>query len=569
MEFKRTVAGLIGAAGLALACAPASTHAESSGTTAIIESLHELVDEHPTDALLPLKLAVALDAAGRHEDAQWWRERAYALDPALRQGVLDMAESIPVEDLMARGAGQTTTCFQHGTMPYNGGDDEGDVIVGSMADFQRYGRAASTQDGLFYTAFAFGTTSCNIGTRNLKWIELSPEHPVIGQNMYQWEPWDPGDISKGGRFQQIGMSWLKHGFFALSQNLCCSCTSTNGSALGVGCSDPYGASLNGAFTYLGPRSEVNAATGVFPWPHSSPSENSTLRGRVLVLDADLDQTLPENAASDYVIEGHYVTADESGWGHDNNNASYRRVEVSSSGTTHNIAFISGFGTQREASAIRHWAEVEPGVTYRDVDFSGDGRVTVAYNVNQLDDDTWRYEYLVYNMNSDKCVGEFSVPLPEGVNVENITFHDIHHHSGEPYSRTDWAVTFPNGFIKWATDTFGTDANANAIRWGTTYNFGFDADQPPQDVSTTMKPWKGGLGGNVVITIAGPSPDPCDLLEDLNDDNTVDTGDLGVLISLFGTTCRGGGGCPGDLNGDNTIDTSDLGILLAAFGTSCP
>ena len=34
-------------------------------------------------------------------------------------------------------------------------------------------------------------------------------------------------------------------------------------------------------------------------------------------------------------------------------------------------------------------------------------------------------------------------------------------------------------MTWSTETFATNQNANAIRWGTLYNFRFDADRPPQ------------------------------------------------------------------------------------------
>ena len=54
--------------------------------------------------------------------------------------------------------------------------------------------------------------------------------------------------------------------------------------------------------------------------------------------------------------------------------------------------------------------------------------------------------------------------------------------------------------------------------------------------------------------------------DLNDDATIDTADLGLLIGAFGSTCAC---CPADINGDGTVDTADLGLLIGAFGSVCP
>ena len=106
-----------------------------------------------------------------------------------------------------------------------------DVIVGDLNGMGNYG----TSGGIY--AYSVGTTSCNIGNVWLNWISGTNQHPVIGQAIYR---------VKNGRFEQIGFSWLKHGFFALSGNLCFNdCQGTDGTHLGVHCSDPYDAGLNG------------------------------------------------------------------------------------------------------------------------------------------------------------------------------------------------------------------------------------------------------------------------------------------------------------------------------------
>ena len=73
-----------------------------------------------------------------------------------------------------------------------------DVIVGDIFDVNRYGSVGGI------TGYSFGTESCNKGTCEALWIGGTPEHPVIGMNMFRL---------KDGRFEQIGQSWLKHGFF--------------------------------------------------------------------------------------------------------------------------------------------------------------------------------------------------------------------------------------------------------------------------------------------------------------------------------------------------------------------
>jgi len=57
---------------------------------------------------------------------------------------------------------------------------------------------------------------------------------------------------------------------------------------------------------------------------------------------------------------------------------------------------------------------------------------------------------------------------------------------------------------------------------------------------------------------------CVINGDMDDNDTVDTKDLGILIAQFGTP-----GPAADLNNDNVVDTADLGILIGAFGSTCP
>ena len=367
-----------------------------------------------------------------------------------------------------------------------------DVIVGDLQDIANY----NTTGGL--DAISLGTTSCNIGTVNLSWIANTNQHPAIGGNLYRYRV-----VSGSGRFEQIGMSWLKHGFFALSNELCCvNCQATDGSTLGVNCADPYTAGRNGGQGGLGPRWQVNAHTGVFTYPPANPSWSGNTARRCEFLLADVDTT----PGVRYFGEAQYVTPDDAAAGNQNNNASYRELSVT--GTT-NFDFQFVTATQREKAAIEAWKVVDPAVTINDVQVSGDGLFKVAYKTTNLGGGQYHYEYAVYNMNSDRCGGSFSIPLPAGVVVSNVGFHDVDYRNGDGngnvnFSGTDWTVTQTATSITWACQTQAANTNANALRWGTTYNFRFDANAAPSTGNATLGLWKTGSPGNVVTSVNVPA-----------------------------------------------------------------
>jgi hypothetical protein len=175
-----------------------------------------------------------------------------------------------------------------------------DVIVGGLT-----GPSNCTAAGGL-DAISLGTTSCNLGDVWLNWISSTNQHPVIGGNLYRYKV-----VNGAGRFEQIGMSWLKHGFFALSENLCCpNCSSTDGSHLGVGCSDPYTSSRNGSQSGLGPRWQVNANTGAFTYPPANPSWSGTMARRLQFQLSDVEST----AGVRYFGEARYVTPDDAAAG---------------------------------------------------------------------------------------------------------------------------------------------------------------------------------------------------------------------------------------------------------------
>jgi len=334
--------------------------------------------------------------------------------------------------------------------------------------------------------YSIGTTSCNVGDAPVAWCNTiggcgmflqQEDHPVIAQNLYRL---------KDGRFSQIGMSWLKHGFLSTNSpnSAClpgvpCSFPPLGGDQLGVGCTDTYGASLNGSRP-LGMRSEVDATTGAFPYPYTNVPFSGVDQW-VEVPETDLDPSL--NVGATYYAEGQYVTADDAQAGNGTNNASWAPATVQAA--TYNISIG---GTVREQSAIEAWPAADPGVELIDVDvlatLSPLERFHVARKVTTPQPGTWHYEYAIHNMNSNRSAQRLAISFGGGAAVTNIGFKDIDHHSGEPYDNTDWTSGYDaaSGTVSWETELFATNPDANALRWGTLFNFWFDADAPPTSIT---------------------------------------------------------------------------------------
>ncbi len=352
-----------------------------------------------------------------------------------------------------------------------------DVTVYDLSDTNNYGVSAGVR------GYAVGTRSCNIGSKALNWCDenggcgegtTSHDHPVIAQNMYRL---------KDGRFEQIGASWLKHGFLSTNSTTAgcgngqCVQPPLGDSQLGVGCTDPYGSGLNGSRP-LGRRSEVNPTTGAYPFPYGGGGSTAVVwNQRMAVAEADLEASA--NPGATYYIEGHYIAPDDALAGNGLNNASYRRVTINPG----NFNLVMAAATVRERSAIEVWPTVDPTVELIQVDTPSTPvqRFHVARKVTDLGGGVWHYEYAVHNMNSSRSADRLLVEFAEGTTFANLGFHDVNSHSNEPYDTTDWESSTTGTTISWSTPFFTPSQNSNALRWATMYSFWFDANRPPHEI----------------------------------------------------------------------------------------
>lgn len=429
-----------------------------------------------------------------------------------------------------------------------------DVIVGSISTVNNYAPSGSIR------AYSVGTTACNVGDENLLWLNGDERHPVVAQNLYRL---------MDGRFEQIGMSWVKHGTAATAGSFCGSCSGVGGSVLGVGCSDVYSATANGLQVNMGPRSDVNASTGEFPFPFTFNvlSLTSTTNKRLQVQQDDVDPAL--NPGALYFVEGHCVAKDDAAAGNHHNNASYRRA-------TFDSAFVMTLvdDTQVERPAIMAWRDYglggtgpDAGVELVHVDVPGGGRFWVGAKATSNGDGTWHYQYAIQNFNSHRSAGSVRVPIPAGAIVTNVGFDDCFYHTNEVYDNSDWVVTVHEDAIQWSSpQTFDENPNTNALRWSTLYNFRFDADVGPAPGTLTLELFRPGDPASVSVAVTAPGDGGSPCPGDLDGDKDVDIGDLGALLQGFG--CVDGAPespCPGDSDRDGDTDLADLGLLLQNYG----
>jgi hypothetical protein len=359
-----------------------------------------------------------------------------------------------------------------------------DLIVGDIAAKTRWGSVGDI------TAFSLGISSCNIGSCWVNWLGSTPDHPVTGQNMFRLE---------NGRFEQIGQSWLFHAFITLSNTLCSTgCIATDGTHLGVRCSNTDSASFGGYQPRLGPKFEVDASSGTFPFPPTGMNlTGDAIYKRLQVHNADLDPSL--NPGALYWVEVQFVARDDAAAGNLHNNASYRPIVVVGSGSF-DIALTGT--TVRTMPAIEAWRAIDPEVTLADAFVPGDGRFIVGSRVTSTVSG-YHYEYAVQNLDSHRSAAAFSVPIPAGAAVTDVGFHDVDYHSGEPFSGTDWTATVAGGSIVWTTETYSENQNANALRWGTLYNFRFDSPVPPVGGEATLGLFRPGIPGEIAVNTVVP------------------------------------------------------------------
>ncbi len=433
---------------------------------------------------------------------------------------------------------------------------------------------------------------CNLGDVSLPGNIPNPpyvtetNHPMWAQNFYR--------LSDVG-FQQIGLSWVKHDGWNSDKNPCYGCdplsTCTPCTVEGclptleAGCKDIYQVCENGIQGWLGPRSQINPATGVWPIgglgseTYCNPaSSGGKIACQLQIAAVDFEE---EFADARFFLEQQVITPDE--WPGTTwiNNVSYKEATIGACAPTlctgfdpcgddractpvgsciHpiNVPATNPIEANCQDAAIYAWGSLVSGVEYDEIQVPNDGLLILAAKVTSAGIFGYDYEYAVYNMNSDRAVRSFKLTFsdPTTVRCNRIAFHDVDYHSGEPrpvpcstartcacsggandtlycdeqadcpggscsglvVDGTDWTwsvctPTLPPADppmlteLEWKTDLYSDNANANALRWGTLYNFRFRSLREPQPggVPAILGLFKPGTPTERPVTTIGPKP----------------------------------------------------------------
>jgi hypothetical protein len=204
-------------------------------------------------------------------------------------------------------------------------------------------------------------------------------------------------------------------------------------------------------------------------------------------DADL-----ANPGATYTYEACYVVPGDQNLG---NNWGHRRCTMVWTGSVWSFSTPASANPLVEGPALSEW---DAATTRVDV-APGDGQVLLSGTATPRGDGTYHYEYALMNLNSDRQIRSFSVPVGGVANISGIGFHD-----SDPDAANDWQVTADGLTITWQTGTYDLGLNANPLVFGYLYNFRFDADAPPEVLGVTLGLYKPGPGASVVANAVAPT-----------------------------------------------------------------
>ncbi len=306
----------------------------------------------------------------------------------------------------------------------------------------------------------------NIGTADVAWFQKftgnSPpyntdQHPYLNWSLYR---------EVDNRFEQIGLSGIKHAFFTINSNCAC----PGGHVLGLGCEDVYGTGNNDSDSDLGPRAELESFSGIWkncgsffdPMPCTGSQQNTSNQPGQNRLVVRKDQLTDVNNTGMF-FQAWYVIRDDINIF---NSMGYRTIAPTPNGPGWNIntgpTFTNGpaldnYVPANTTSAMQASKSLS----------TSEGHLTVAVKVIDLGGGNYRYNYAIENYDFDPRFSQFRLPMPNATAFNNPVFSD-----SDDNTLNDWVFSISNGEFK------VTGNSSNEQDWGMLFSFSFTVAAAP-------------------------------------------------------------------------------------------
>jgi hypothetical protein len=321
---------------------------------------------------------------------------------------------------------------------------------------------------------------------------------------------------------------------------------------------------------------MNPWTGAYTFEGSHLDQprhdHEPLEHRLRVYDKDIDP-----AEASYYLELYVPSADDTDH---MNSIGWEPVEIDRVGSTWIFDIESTEATV--GPAIEAWegatrtvipAELAEEPSPEEKEKLPDGRCILAAKATDNGDSTWHYEYALYNHDMDRQVRSFTIPLGAATAVSKVEFHSVTSH--DDYSADPWQWDRESRSITWSTESHAGNPQANSLRWGTVYNFRFDADAEPAATTVTLGLFKPGEPAELRGETVGPFREPFD--DPFKRGDTDGSGEVQLTdaISLLGFLFQGQDtpACLDAADGDDSgaLDITDAVFVLGYLflGTEAP
>jgi hypothetical protein len=331
----------------------------------------------------------------------------------------------------------------------------------------------------------------NTGTADVPWWEqfTAPQEPY-GNDQHPYLVWNLYRLDDG-RFEQIGVSGLKHAFFTINDN----CPCPGGNVVWVGCQDVYSIASNNINRYLAPRGEIIPATGQWGRCGSlfdadcdgqqSRNERSDgpLDNRMLVVESDL-----ADPGARYFIEAWYVVRDDIDRF---NTMGWREIDPTWNGSIWTFPTVGEF---TQGPALDAWADDAGARWDRVVVETEDGALSVVVRAFDTGGG-WRYDYVVMNHDWMRAVTAGAEPDLQIISNLGFTAVELPRDpagavgslSSARADRSrggDWPGVVEAEFVRWS------DPGDTPLDWGRGFRFSLTADQAPGPSTLRLSPGDG-------------------------------------------------------------------------------